>query len=124
MSKITQEILDAHRGKEVKIFVLKIDVSEESQANDKSISSEEQADVIEQREGVYYALLRKPGRREISFAMSSKTPLDMGDALVSSCWIDGDDEIKDIKYQDTIGVVAAMQAVKLMEVGQGELKKI
>jgi hypothetical protein len=118
MSKITQEVLDAHRNKEAKVFVLRVDVSEDAP------SFEGDADKIEEKEGVYYALLRKPLRRDISFAMSSKTPLDMGDALIQTCWIDGDPEIKDIAYQDTIGVIAAMQAVKLMEVGQGALKKI
>lgn len=123
MTKITQEIVDAHRNKEAKVFLLKVDISENAQKQQDIIEADD-ADKIEEREGVYYALLRKPGRREISFAMSSKTPLDMGEALISSCWIDGDSEIKDIAYQDTVGLVAQMQAVKLMEIGIGALKKI
>lgn len=149
MSKITQEILDGYRGKEVRIHVLKVDMSKDDNhidpkkgekpvlENDSKLSFEdwqkknfskedfeEDSDKIVEKKGVYYALLKTPGRREMGFAMSSSNPLDMGEALISSCWIEGDPEIKAIEFRDTIGAVAAMTALKLMDVGKGSLKKI
>jgi hypothetical protein len=120
MSKITQEIVDKHRAKEAAVYILKVDTN----ATETEEEMEDSDIIPEDTKGIYYALLRKPGRKEIGFAMMQKTPLDIGDAFIKNCWIDGDEEIKDIAYQDTIGVVASTQAIKLMNIAQGSLKKL
>jgi hypothetical protein len=41
--------------------------------------------------------LKKPGRRELGLAMASgKDPLQMAESLIKSCWLEGDEEIKDL----------------------------
>jgi hypothetical protein len=140
MSKITQEILDSYKKKEVKFHLLKVDITGREKGksvikNPVSISFEEwekmQAnkddevdEEIEQVEGVYYAILRTPGRKQLSFALSSKDQLEMGKAIKESCWETGDDEMRDIAYQDSVGMWADMQALELLSKGQTALKKI
>ncbi len=99
------------------IFLLKVDLSKDDEDTG--------VEAIVNKEGVFYAILKKAGRREIGLAMTAgKDPIAMGESIIKNCWLDGDEEIKDLNYQDTVGVVAAMQAVELMSVGQGSLKKL
>lgn len=120
MSKITDEIVAKHKASEIITYLLKVDTTKAATDS----TEEEASDLIEQKEGVYYAILRRPGRKEIGFAMSKKDPLSMGESFLKTCWVDGDDEITDINFQDTVGVVAALQAANLFEVAQGSLKKL
>ncbi|MEA5461554.1 hypothetical protein VB796_20980 [Arcicella sp. LKC2W] len=120
MSKITDEIVAKHKASGITTYLLKVDTTKTAT----DTSEEDESEVIEQKEGVYYAILKKPGRKEIGHAMSKKDPLSMGESFLKMCWIDGDDEMTDINFQDTVGVVAALQAANLFEVVQGSLKKL
>lgn len=74
----------------------------------------------------FYAVLKKPGRKELGLAYASgRDPLAMAESLIKSCWLEGDDEIKDLQYEDTIGLSASTQAMELLSVGsKGKLKKL
>lgn len=128
MTKLTQEDVDKYKGSETTVYLMKIDVSEDA-VKDLSADDEDDADLsdeLEFREGVYYALLHKPKRKDISNAMSRsrKDPLAMGETLIKNCIILGDDEITNIAFQDTVGLQASMQASKLFAIGEGSLKKL
>lgn len=117
MSKLTNEkVVEWKEAIGNDIFLLKVDLNKEESDDDSGIVH---------KEGVFYAVLKKAGRREIGLAMTAgKDPIAMGQSIIKNCWLDGDEEIKDLQYEDTVGLVAAMQAVELMSVGQGSLKKL
>lgn len=98
----------------MEIFLLEVDMSDEIEHESKSLKS------------VFQAVLKKPGRRELGLAMAAgKDPLQMAESLIKSCWLEGDEEIKDLQYEDTIGLYACMQAMELLNVGnKGKLRKL
>jgi hypothetical protein len=98
----------------MEIFLLEVDMSDEIEHESPSLKS------------VFQAVLKKPGRRELGLAMASgKDPLQMAESLIKSCWLEGDEEIKDLQYEDTIGLYACMQAMELLNVGnKGKLRKL
>jgi hypothetical protein len=102
----------------IEIFLLEVDMSDEKE--DKSPNSNYRP------KSVFQAVLKKPGRRELGLAMASgKDPLQMAESLIKSCWLEGDEEIKDLQYEDTIGLHACMQAMELLNVGnKGKLRKL
>ena len=117
MSKITDEILKELKAKTPELFLLKVDLNKDAEET-------EEKEIVH-KEGVFYAVLKKAGRREIGLAMTAgKDPIAMGQSIIKNCWLEGDEEITDLQYEDTVGLVAAMQAVELMSVGQGSLKKL
>ena len=128
MTKITKELLSAWKAKGIVTYLLEVDLRDENEVYPDDDTSDNTSDEpnIKQDAGVYYCILKKPGRREIGLAQmaGSKDTLAMGESIIKNCWLDGDEEIKDLAYQDTIGVVASIQAITLMNVGQSSLKKL
>lgn len=101
----------------MEVFLLEIDLSDEMK---------DFGGTNAQKKSVFQAVLKTPGRRELGLAMASgKDPLQMAESLIKSCWLEGDEEIKDLQYQDTIGLYACMQAMELLNVGnKGKLRKL
>lgn len=99
------------------VFLLEIDLSDEIK---------DFGGTNAQKKSVFQAVLKKPGRRELGLAMAAgKDPLQMAESLIKNCWLEGDEEIKDLQYEDTIGLYACMQAMELLNVGnKGKLKKL
>lgn len=67
--------------------------------------------------------LRKPTRKEISYAtmMGKSDPLKFSEAILNSCWLDGDDEIK---TDDELFMGVAGQLAELVKVKEAEIKKL
>lgn len=69
--------------------------------------------------------VRKPGRKDLSFAMAAssggKDPVKMNEALLNSCWLGGDEEFK---TQDDYFFAASQKLGDLMEMKEAELKKL
>ncbi|MGX7686817.1 hypothetical protein ACWA1C_06595 [Flectobacillus roseus] len=101
----------------MEVFLLEIDLSDEIK---------DFGGTNAQKKAVFQAVLKKPGRRELGLAMAAgKDPLQMAESLIKSCWLEGDEEIKDLQYEDTIGLHACMQAMELLNVGnKGKLRKL
>ena len=70
-------------------------------------------------------LVRKPGRKDLSFAMagssSGKDIVRMQEILLENCWLEGDEEIK---TDDALFFAAAAKLTGLMETKEAELKKL
>lgn len=123
MSKVTDEIVENYKKLGIVCYLLRVSMREKDDTLDEESNDEIQK--IEHSEDVFYAVLKKPGRREVGLAMTAgKDPIAMGESIIKNCWLDGDEEIRDLNNQDTIGLSAAIQAMKLMETGQGSLKKL
>lgn len=67
--------------------------------------------------------LRRPTRKELSYAtMAAKNdPLKFNEVILSSCWLDGDDEIK---TDDYLFLGASTQIANIVQVKEAELKKL
>ena len=82
-------------------------------------------DVYEIRVDGKSCLVRKPGRKDLSFAMagssSGKDVVRMQEILLENCWLEGDAEIK---TDDSLFFAAAAKLTGLMETKEAELKKL
>lgn len=69
------------------------------------------------------AYLKKPSRKVMSLALSSgKTdPIKFGEIILKNTWIDGDQSIQD---DDRLFFGAMQQLDQMLEVADGELKKL
>jgi len=75
-----------------------------------------------------YCLLRKPDRNTYETALGLITPIGdrapkfvtAGQRILQACWLDGD---KDILSNDELLVAFAMQAIGLVQIAGGVLKK-
>ncbi|MCQ2299755.1 MAG: hypothetical protein MJZ81_06495 [Bacteroidales bacterium] len=67
--------------------------------------------------------LRKPTRRELSYAsMAGKSdPMKFNEVILAQCWLDGDDEIK---TDDALFLGVSAQVAQIVEVKEAELKKL
>lgn len=67
--------------------------------------------------------LRKPNRRELSYAsMAGKSdPMKFNETILQQCWLDGDEEIK---TEDELFLGVSAQVAQLVEVKEAELKKL
>lgn len=67
--------------------------------------------------------IRKPDRKVLGAAMSfaQSNPLKMGETILASCWLGGDDELRtDDDY--FLGVNSKLEAI--IEVKEAEIKKL
>lgn len=69
------------------------------------------------------AVFKKPGRKELSLAMSKAkdNPMAMNDSLFVNCWLEGDEIIK---TDDSLYLAACGQLAEMIEVRQAEIKKL
>lgn len=67
--------------------------------------------------------LRKPNRKELSYAMTKvqSNPLGFAEVILQNCWLGGDEEIR---TDDAYFLGASSQLDVLMEVKVAELKKL
>ncbi|GAA4198646.1 hypothetical protein GCM10022289_07700 [Pedobacter jeongneungensis] len=67
--------------------------------------------------------LRKPNRKELSYAMTKvqSNPLGFAEVIMQNCWLGGDEEIR---TDDAYFLGASGQLDSLMEVKAAELKKL
>lgn len=67
--------------------------------------------------------LRKPDRKTLSAAavIGKNDPLRYNEILLNNCWLDGDEEIK---TEDKYFLGISGRLAELVEVSEGELKKL
>lgn len=67
--------------------------------------------------------LRKPGRKEMSYAASigMTDPMGVSEAILNACWLGGCEEIK---TQDDLFLSAVSQIDKVVETKKAELVKL
>lgn len=67
--------------------------------------------------------LRKPNRRELSYAsMAGKSdPMKFNEVILAQCWLGGDEEIK---TEDDLFLGVSAQVAQIVEVKEAELKKL
>jgi hypothetical protein len=69
------------------------------------------------------AYLKAPGRKELSYAASTagKDPMAFNDAILKSCWLAGDEEIK---TDDRLFMGVAAKLDQIIETAEAEIKKL
>lgn len=69
--------------------------------------------------------VRKPNRRDLSFAMAAsnggRDAVKMQESLLNNCWLDGDEEIR---TDDALFFGASAKIAGMMEAKEAELKKL
>jgi hypothetical protein len=114
---LTKEEVEKFTKQEFKTFLLKVDLRETPNPDNQ--------DYEEGEEDIYYCILKKPGRREMSHAMNAgSNPLDMAERIIINCWLAGDMEIREISREDDLGLPAQLKAAEIIELGQASLKKL
>ena len=126
-SKITFEILKALKDTHGEVFVVEADMRELSDleldetaaADDLKIETAKISD-FKPEQGVFYAILKKPNNKVKGFAMTQRDPVQMGNVILKNCILEADDEILG---DEDVNFTAAMNAVPLIKIGKGKLKK-
>ncbi|MEE3483267.1 MAG: hypothetical protein VZQ98_02955 [Bacteroidales bacterium] len=67
--------------------------------------------------------LRKPNRRELSYASvaGKSDPMRFNEIILNQCWLEGDEEIK---TDDSLFLGVSAQIATLVEVKEAEIKKL
>ena len=126
-SKITFETLKALKDTHGEVFVVEADMRELSDleldetaaADDLKIETAKISD-FKPEQGVFYAILKKPNNKVKGFAMTQRDPVQMGNVILKNCILEADDEILG---DEDVNFTAAMNAVPLIKIGKGKLKK-
>lgn len=126
-SKITLETLKALKAEHTEVFVIEADMREVSEleldenagADDLKIETAKISD-FKPEQGVFYAILKKPNNKVKGFAMTQRDPVQMGNVILNNCILEADDEILS---DEDVNFTAAMNAVPLIKIGKGKLKK-
>jgi len=126
-SKITFEILKALKDTHGEVFVVEADMRELSDleldetaaADDLKIETAKISD-FKPEQGVFYAILKKPNNKVKGFAMTQRDPVQMGNVILKNCILEADDEILG---DEDVNFTAAMNAVPIIKIGKGKLKK-
>lgn len=84
---------------------------------------EKYKDIYEVTADGHVCYLRKPNRRELSYASvaGKSDPMKFNEVILSQCWLDGDDEIK---TDDALFLGVSAQVAQIVEVKEAELKKL
>lgn len=84
---------------------------------------EKHGDVYEVTIDGYVCYLRKPNRKELSYASTAgrNDPLKFNEVILNQCWLDGDEEIK---TDDALFLGVSGQIAQLVEVKEAEIKKL
>lgn len=129
MTKVTQDLINAAIEKHGEVYVLEV-------AN-KSVElnlTDTEGEVIEVAEGEFqaeegynYAVLHKPDKRTLGFAMTHRDPIQLGNVLLKNCTVEltkgdylSDD---DILNNEDVNVAAALQVTQLFDIRAAKLKK-
>ncbi len=67
--------------------------------------------------------LKKPGRKELSFASitGGEDPYKWNEAILESCWLGGDEEIK---KDDELFLAASSKLTELVKIQESYIKKL
>lgn len=67
-------------------------------------------------------VVRKPGRKDLSFAMLLKDdPIKFNETLLNNLWVDGDEELK---TNDDYFLAVSSQLGELLQIKEATLKKL
>lgn len=66
-------------------------------------------------------ILRKPNRKDLSYASVVKDPIKMSEALLNNLWMAGDE---DIKTDDTLFMAVVNKMDEVLKVKEAEVKKL
>jgi hypothetical protein len=79
--------------------------------------------VFQVKTGNSVGYIHKPGRRELSYAskVGAQNPLDFAEAILTSCWIGGDETIKS---DDDKFLSVSSQLEKIITVAEAEITEL
>ena len=66
-------------------------------------------------------ILRKPNRKDLSYAGVVKDPIKMSEVLLNNLWVAGDE---DIKTDDTLFMAVVNKMDEVLKVKEAEIKKL
>lgn len=66
-------------------------------------------------------ILRKPNRKDLSYASVVKDPIKMSEVLLNNLWVAGDE---DIKKDDTLFMAVVNKMDEVLKVKEAEVKKL
>lgn len=69
----------------------------------------------------YSCILRKPGRRDLSYVSVVKDPIKMSETLMKQLWVDGDREIQE---RDDLFLAVLPKMEEVIKVKESEIKKL
>lgn len=128
MSRVTKKAVLAAKEKYGTIYIVTVSDQElnivENQESSKEIGS---IDDFSPKKNEFYALLHKPGKREVGVALTYRDPVQMGNSLLKNCIIK-DDEGNDladeaILQDEDVNISASLQVVELVNLKAASLKK-
>lgn len=66
-------------------------------------------------------IVKKPGRKDLSFASSAKDAIKQNEIILNACWLAGDEEIK---TDDSLFFAATKRMDELFDIKQADLEKL
>ena len=66
-------------------------------------------------------LLRRPTRKDISYASVGRDPMQLSETMLKQLWLDGD---KEILEQDDLFLAVVAKMEEVMKIKEAEIKKI
>lgn len=127
MSKINQELIEKAAEKHGEVFVLEVANKsiELASSGDKAI--EDLSDEFKPEWGYSYAVLRRPDKRILGFAMTYKDPIQMGSALLKNCIVELEKDNlltdDDILNDEQVNIAASLEVTQLIDIRAAKLKK-
>lgn len=130
MSKLTNDHLEKAKAKHGDVFVIEVEagtglnLSEDESVPLKELKKE--TTDFKPEEGKFYAILQKPDKKVIGYAMTQKNPVAMGEFMLKNCIVEIDKEMycdPEIFDQEDITIAAALQVTEFIEIGQAKIKK-
>ena len=124
MSKVTLGEIQKAKAEHQIVYVIEVDMNEQGKISD-LLQDEPEAKIdtsgkLLEGENIFRALLKKPEKKVIGLALTSKDPIQMGNIFLKNCILVADDEIMD---DDDVNIAASLQSIKFVSLGQGSLKK-
>ncbi len=128
MSKVTQALIDAAAQKHGEVFILEVSsgsIELAAASNEKEIEVSEEE--FQPEPGYAYAVVHRPDKRTLGFALTQKDPIQVGNALLKNCIVElekGVPVADDAILQDEqTNISAALEVVQLVEIRAAKLKK-
>lgn len=130
MSKITNDHVAKAKAKYGTIYVLGAQSDNSQTLNEINQDKPEEIEAVEgeftPEAGKFYAILKKPGKREIGLSMTYKDPIQMGNSLLRNSIVEIDNESyvdDEILQNEEINIAAAIEVTQLINIGTAQLKK-
>lgn len=125
MSKVTQELIDKAKEMYKDVYVLEVGGSD-IPGSDESTEITEETDEFRPQKGYSYALVRKPDKKIIGFALTYRDPIQMGNAILKNCIVEINKELiydTEVLEDEKLNMAASIQINQLVEIGAAKLKK-